>query len=73
MPIESLQGRGATRNAVPTRFNLPERLVEGDWLDEVEARLELQRPVSERLARLETQVTLAQASLNRIERRLDRR
>jgi hypothetical protein len=42
-------------------------------LDEVEARLELQRPVSERLARLETQVTLAQASLNRIERRLDRR
>jgi hypothetical protein len=42
-------------------------------LDEVEARLELQRPVSERLARLETQVSLAQASLNRIERRLDRR
>jgi hypothetical protein len=37
MPVESLSGRGATRNAVPTRFNLPERLVEGDWLDEVEA------------------------------------
>src|SRR6476469_8187463 len=37
MPVESIPGRGATRNAVPTRFNLPERLVEGDWLDEVEA------------------------------------
>lgn len=37
MPVESIQGRGATRNVVPTRFNLPERLVEGDWLDEVEA------------------------------------
>jgi hypothetical protein len=37
MPVESISGRGATRNAVPTRFNLPERLVEGDWLDEVEA------------------------------------
>jgi DNA repair photolyase len=37
MPAESIIGRGATRNAAPTRFNLPERLVEGDWLDEVEA------------------------------------
>ena len=37
MAVESIQGRGATRNVVPTRFNLPERLVEGDWLDEVEA------------------------------------
>ncbi len=37
MPIESINGRGATRNATPTRFNLKERLVEGDWLDSVEA------------------------------------
>ena len=36
MPAESLHGRGATRNTVPTRFNLSERLVEGDWLDQVE-------------------------------------
>ena len=36
MPVESIAGRGATRNATPTRFHLPERLVEGDWLDEVE-------------------------------------
>ncbi len=37
MPVESINGRGATRNATPTRFNLQERTVEGDWLDEVEA------------------------------------
>ncbi|MFC7537600.1 PA0069 family radical SAM protein [Sphingomonas sp. GCM10030256] len=37
MPVESTHGRGATLNATPTRFNLQERLVEGDWLDEVEA------------------------------------
>ncbi|WP_310468957.1 PA0069 family radical SAM protein [Sphingomonas sp.] len=37
MPVESINGRGATRNATPTRFNLPERLVEGEWLDSVEA------------------------------------
>ena len=37
MPIESSQGRGATRNAGPTRFNLTERVAEGDWLDGVEA------------------------------------
>ncbi len=37
MPIESTKARGATRNAVPTRFNLKERLVEGDWLDSVES------------------------------------
>jgi len=37
MPVESIPGRGATRNATPTRFNLPERLAEGDWLDSVEA------------------------------------
>ena len=37
MPIESNSGRGATRNATPTRFNLKEHLVDGDWLDHVEA------------------------------------
>jgi len=37
MAVESIKGRGATRNATPTRFNLQERLVEGDWLDSVEA------------------------------------
>jgi hypothetical protein len=42
-------------------------------LNEVEVRLEAQRPISERLARLETQMILAQRSLDRIERRLDRR
>ena len=36
MKVDSLTGRGATRNDVPSRFALPERLVEGDWLDEVE-------------------------------------
>ena len=29
MPVESNRGRGATRNATPTRFNLQERLAEG--------------------------------------------
>ena len=37
MPVESLKSRGATRNATPTRFNLQERLAEGDWLDSVES------------------------------------
>jgi len=37
MPVESSHGRGATRNASPTRFNLQERVVEGEWLDSVEA------------------------------------
>jgi DNA repair photolyase len=37
MAVESIRGRGATRNATPTRFNLQERLAEGDWLDSVEA------------------------------------
>ena len=36
MPVESIQGRGATRNRTPTRFNLQDRIVEGDWLDQVE-------------------------------------
>ena len=37
MPIESIKARGATHNATPTRFNLKERVVEGDWLDSVES------------------------------------
>ncbi|MEO7277237.1 MAG: radical SAM protein, partial [Sphingomicrobium sp.] len=37
MPVETNNGRGATRNASPTRFNLNEREVDGDWLDQVEA------------------------------------
>ena len=37
MPVESREGRGATRNGVPTRFNLLDREVDGDWLDSVEA------------------------------------
>lgn len=28
-----VRGRGATQNATSTRFNLPEREVDGDWLD----------------------------------------
>ena len=37
MPVESIKGRGATRNPTPTRFNLQQRHAEGDWLDSVEA------------------------------------
>jgi DNA repair photolyase len=37
MPVESIHGRGATRNATPTRFNLKEREADGEWLDTVEA------------------------------------
>src|SRR5215210_1746860 len=37
MPVESIRGRGATRNSTPTRFNLKEREVDGEWLDTVEA------------------------------------
>src|SRR5688572_5018573 len=37
MPVESIRGRGATRNSTPTRFNLKERAIDGDWLDTVEA------------------------------------
>jgi DNA repair photolyase len=37
MPIESTKARGATRNGTSTRFNLKERVVEGDWLDSVES------------------------------------
>ncbi len=33
----SRSGRGATRNATPTRFNLKERVADGDWLDSVES------------------------------------
>jgi DNA repair photolyase len=31
-----VRGRGATANAVPRRFNLPDREEDGDWLDERE-------------------------------------
>ena len=37
MPVESNHGRGATRNATPSRFNLKQHLVDGDWLDQVDA------------------------------------
>jgi DNA repair photolyase len=37
MPVESIKGRGATRNPTPVRFNLKDRVAEGDWLDSVEA------------------------------------
>ena len=37
MVVESNTGRGATRNGVPTRFNLKQRVVDGDWLDSVES------------------------------------
>jgi DNA repair photolyase len=37
MPAESIKGRGANRNPTPTRFNLQERMAEGEWLDSVEA------------------------------------
>ena len=37
MAIESIKARGATRNSVPTRFNLKDVVVDGDWLDSVEA------------------------------------
>ncbi|WP_037501497.1 PA0069 family radical SAM protein [Sphingomonas jaspsi] len=37
MPVESIMGRGATRNHTPTRFNLKDRVQDGDWLDSVES------------------------------------
>jgi DNA repair photolyase len=37
MPVESIKGRGATRNSTPIRFNLKERISDGDWLDSVES------------------------------------
>ena len=37
MPIESTKARGATRNETSVRFNLKDRLVDGDWLDTVES------------------------------------
>ena len=36
MPVESIPGRGATRNATPTRLNLKEQVADGDWHDSVE-------------------------------------
>ena len=37
MAVESNHGRGATRNHTSARFNLKEHVVDGDWLDQVEA------------------------------------
>ena len=37
MPVESSHGRGANRNPVSARFNLPGRSLDGEWLDQVEA------------------------------------
>ena len=37
MAVESNHGRGATRNHTSTRFNLKQHVVDGDWLDQVEA------------------------------------
>ena len=37
MAVESTKARGATRNSTPVRFNLAERVIDGDWLDSVEA------------------------------------
>ena len=37
MAVESFKARGATRNTTPARFNLKERVMDGDWLDSVEA------------------------------------
>ncbi len=37
MSVELIQGRGATRNRTSTRFKLKEHVVDGDWLDQVEA------------------------------------
>ncbi len=34
MPLESTRARGAPTNATPTRFNLQERIIDGDWRDE---------------------------------------
>ena len=36
MPIESTRARGAPTNSTPTRFNLKERIVDGDWRDAAE-------------------------------------
>ena len=35
MAVESTKARGATRNTTPVRFNLKERVIDGDWLDSV--------------------------------------
>jgi len=35
--MSKIAGRGATGNAVSSRFKLPERVADGDWLDEQEA------------------------------------
>src|SRR6478672_5923862 len=37
MPVESTSGRGATKNATSRRINLKDHIVDGDWLDQVDA------------------------------------
>ena len=49
MPVESTRGRGATRNATPTRFNLKERAVDGEWLDYFVLVARKTKPLPERL------------------------
>jgi DNA repair photolyase len=34
IPLPPIQGRGSPNNITPTRFNLKERVADGDWLDE---------------------------------------
>jgi DNA repair photolyase len=36
-PSDPVHGRGAQSSATPTRFNLPSRAADGDWLDDREA------------------------------------
>ena len=48
---EARNGRGAPSNAVPQRFNLQDREIDGDWLDEREW-------IDDAAARLRTEVTI---------------
>ena len=54
-PSELTKGRGAPDNAVPTRFNLNERVSDGDWLDTREeldgARPPIKTTVTEEVAK----------------------
>jgi len=45
MRPDARPGRGAPENRTPTRFNLPEREADGDWLDEREALDDGPRPL----------------------------
>lgn len=52
-PLPPRKGRGAVTNDESTRFNLPGRLADGDWLDERES-------LGDAPAKLRTQVTIEQ-------------